>query len=149
MVITISVSIYKWLSYKMSRHQLYGFVVPSDFLIFLYQMSKHIFLFMSMGWDDVSELRPQTGLLFIPQVIYENGEPRWNDIDRVKAKNSDKNMSQCHLVNHKSHMEWLGREIGPSLRSPATNRLSYERATADIKRWIKICVLRTWECRSV
>jgi hypothetical protein len=23
-----------------------------------------------------------TGLLFIRQVIYEHGEPRWNDIDR-------------------------------------------------------------------
>jgi hypothetical protein len=33
-------------------------------------------LFMSMGWDDVSELQPPTGLLFIPQVIYEHGERR-------------------------------------------------------------------------
>jgi hypothetical protein len=26
--------------------------------------------------------RPPTGLLFISQMIYEYGEPRWNDIDR-------------------------------------------------------------------
>jgi hypothetical protein len=26
-------------------------------------------LFMSMGWDYISELRPETGILFIPQVI--------------------------------------------------------------------------------
>jgi hypothetical protein len=36
---------------------------------------------MLMRWDYVSELRP-TGLLFIPQVIYEHGEPWWNAIDR-------------------------------------------------------------------
>jgi hypothetical protein len=38
--------------------------------------------FMSMGWDYVSELQPPSGLLFIPQMIYEHGEPRWNDTDR-------------------------------------------------------------------
>jgi hypothetical protein len=30
-----------------------------------------------MGWDYVTELRPQAGLLFIPQVICEHGEPWW------------------------------------------------------------------------
>jgi hypothetical protein len=30
-----------------------------------------------MGWDYVSELRPPTGLLVIPQVICEHGEPWW------------------------------------------------------------------------
>jgi hypothetical protein len=39
-------------------------------------------LIMSMGCDYVSELRQPTGLLFIPQVIYEHEEPWWNDIDR-------------------------------------------------------------------
>jgi hypothetical protein len=29
---------------------------------------------MSMGWDYVSKLRPPTGRLFIPHVIYEYGE---------------------------------------------------------------------------
>jgi hypothetical protein len=29
------------------------------------------------GWDCVSELRPPTGLLFIPRVICEHGEPWW------------------------------------------------------------------------
>jgi hypothetical protein len=37
---------------------------------------------MLMGRDDVPEMRPPSGLLFIPQVIYEPGELRWNDIDR-------------------------------------------------------------------
>jgi hypothetical protein len=30
-----------------------------------------------MGWDYVSELRTPMGLLFIPQVICEHGEPWW------------------------------------------------------------------------
>jgi hypothetical protein len=41
-------------------------------------------IFMSMEWDYVSELRPPTSLLFIPQVIYEHGELRWNDVGRGK-----------------------------------------------------------------
>jgi len=27
----------------------------------------------------------------------------WNDIDKEQLKYSDKNMSQCHFVHHKSH----------------------------------------------
>jgi hypothetical protein len=43
------------------------------------------------------------GLLFIPQ-IYEYGDPMWNDTDRGKLKNSEKNLFQCHFDRHKSHM---------------------------------------------
>jgi hypothetical protein len=32
----------------------------------------------------IYELLPPTGLLFIPQVIYDYGEPRWNCINRRK-----------------------------------------------------------------
>jgi hypothetical protein len=39
---------------------------------------------MSIGQDYVSELRPPTDPLVIPQVIYEHGQPWWNDIDRGK-----------------------------------------------------------------
>jgi hypothetical protein len=35
------------------------------------------YLFIMMGWDYVSELRPPTGLLFIPSVMCEHGEPWW------------------------------------------------------------------------
>jgi hypothetical protein len=38
-------------------------------------------------------------------MIYEYGEQRWNDIDRGKPKNWEKNLSQCYFVHHKSHMD--------------------------------------------
>jgi hypothetical protein len=31
--------------------------------------------------DDVSERQPPTGILFICQMIFEYGEPQWNDIE--------------------------------------------------------------------
>jgi hypothetical protein len=34
-------------------------------------------MIMLMGCDYISELRPPTGLLFIPLVIYEHGETWW------------------------------------------------------------------------
>jgi hypothetical protein len=53
-----------------------------------------LLLFMS---DYVSELRPSTNLLFFLQVIYEYLEPRSNDFYGGKPKNSEKNLSQCHI----------------------------------------------------
>jgi hypothetical protein len=32
-------------------------------------------------------------------------EYRWNETDRGKPKYSEKNLSQCHFVHHKSHMD--------------------------------------------
>jgi hypothetical protein len=40
-------------------------------------------------------------------------EHRWNGIDRVKPKYSGENLSQCHFVHHKSHMDWAGIEPRP------------------------------------
>jgi hypothetical protein len=60
---------------------------------------------MSMGRDYVSELRPPTGLLFIPQIIYEYEQPRWNDTDRGKPKNSEETLPQYQFVHYKSHMD--------------------------------------------
>jgi hypothetical protein len=51
-------------------------------------------------------------ILRILQMIWVR-ERRWNDIDRGKPKNSEKNLSQCHFGQHKSHMDWPGREPGP------------------------------------
>jgi hypothetical protein len=52
-----------------------------------------LLLFISMGRDYGSKLRPPKGLLFIPQVIYEYEEPWCNYIKRRKPKNLDRNMS--------------------------------------------------------
>jgi hypothetical protein len=61
-----------------------------------------------MEWDYVSELLQLTDMLFIPQMIYEYGERRWTDIDSGKLKNSEKGLSHCRFVHHKSHMDWPG-----------------------------------------
>jgi hypothetical protein len=78
-----------------------------------------------MGSDYVSEFRPLTGLLFIPRIIYEYVEPRWNDIDRGKPKNWKKSLLQCHFVHYKSQMDWPGENPGIRGEIPASNRLSH------------------------
>jgi hypothetical protein len=45
------------------------------------------------------------GLLFNPQMIYEDGEPWWRDIDREGPKNSEKNLSHCHFAHRRSHIK--------------------------------------------
>jgi hypothetical protein len=42
-------------------------------------------------------------------MIYGYEEPRWNDTDRKKPKNVEKNLSQYH----KFHLDCSGREHGP------------------------------------
>jgi hypothetical protein len=44
------------------------------------------------------------GLLFIPQMIYEYGEPQWNDTDNGNPENSREN-PENHFARHKSHMD--------------------------------------------
>jgi hypothetical protein len=51
-------------------------------------------------------------ILRIPQMIWvwrATVEWYWQG----KPNNSEKNLSQCHSVHYKSHMDWPGRETGP------------------------------------
>jgi hypothetical protein len=71
------------------------------------------------------------GVLFIPQMIYEYGKPRWNDADRVKPKNSEKISSNATIPT------WIDPASNPSLRveRPATKCLSLGTA------WIKVTLI--------
>jgi len=70
--------------------------------------------FVLMGWDYVCELRPLTGLLFIPQMLCVCAEPRWNDIDRVDPKNLEqKSVSVPFCTPQIRHGLSRGCEPGP------------------------------------
>jgi hypothetical protein len=35
--------------------------------------------------DDDDDLQPPMGLFFMPQVVYEHGEPQWNDVEEENS----------------------------------------------------------------
>jgi hypothetical protein len=45
--------------------------------------------------------------------------PLWNNTDRGRKKNSERNLSQWHFVHRKSHIDWHGSEPGPPLWEPS------------------------------
>jgi hypothetical protein len=68
------------------------------------------------------------GLLFIPQMIYENGEPQWNNIDRVKPSNLKKNLSHYTLSNTNPTRIDPGTSMDLCGERPVTNHLSHSMA---------------------
>jgi hypothetical protein len=36
------------------------------------------------------------------------------DIDKCKVKYAEKNLTHCHFVHNKSHVDWPGNKPGPS-----------------------------------
>jgi hypothetical protein len=56
----------------------------------------------------------------LAQMIYQCGESWWNDIDKGKQKDSEKNLSQHHFAQ-------VGRDSNTGLRGerPVTNHLSH------------------------
>jgi hypothetical protein len=80
------------------------------------------FLFLSMKWDYVSDLRPQMGIFFIPQVIHEYGETCWNDSDRKNRRTLRKTVP-VPLYQQKNPT-WTEPGSNTDLRSerPATNQ---------------------------
>jgi hypothetical protein len=77
-----------------------------------------IMIIVSMRRDYVCELPLPVGLLFIPEVIYEHGEPRWNYIDRrnplIRPPELWQSYQQSRLV---AKLEELAKEINFALGS--------------------------------
>jgi hypothetical protein len=59
------------------------------------------------------------GLLFIPEVIYEDGGPLWNDIDMIRPTQLSGNPTSRHLVanrrNFTEEMMNLAFEVSLSI----------------------------------
>jgi hypothetical protein len=78
--------------------------------------SKPAIRFFPWRWGGSStqaRMPTYVSILRVPQMIRVwRATVEWN-IDRGKPKNSEKHLSQCYSVHHKSHMYWPGREPGP------------------------------------
>jgi hypothetical protein len=74
-------------------------------------------------------------------------DPRWNDIDRGKPKISEKHLSQCHCVHHKSHMDWPRYEPGHSHTSVLDPvnfcSLLYDTQSEQLRRWVFYSIFLT------
>jgi hypothetical protein len=73
----------------------------------------------------VSQLWPPMGLFFIPQVIYEYGEPRWNDIEGDSRRARRKYSSSATLST--TNITWTdpSANTGFSGERQVPNRLRY------------------------
>jgi len=67
-------------------------------------------LFMSVWWECLWIAATNWPIIHPPDDIRIWGGMI---LDRGKRKNSEKELSQCHFVLYKSHMDWLRRASGP------------------------------------
>jgi hypothetical protein len=78
-------------------------------------------LFMSTGWDCVSELHPLSGLLLIPQMLYDHGQWRWTDVEDRRTRRRPIAVPLCPTQNPHG---LTGANRGLRGERPATNSLS-------------------------
>jgi hypothetical protein len=106
-------------------------------------------LFMSMGWDNISELRPQTGLFFIHQVIWG-----WRTMVEHRQWNTPgsfnralwKSYQQSHLVVKQKELAneimdfCLMKNLFHASKGPLTYGKSFRRGTDGFTPlWRKAC----------
>ena len=75
-------------------------------------------------------------------------EHRWNKIDRGKPKYTEKNLSQCHFVHQKSHVDrasaFKGRRLAAWATARTQNCITSTRLTAWAMARTQNCITSTW-----
>jgi hypothetical protein len=76
--------------------------------------------------------KPIVRLSFSPHMIYAYGEPRWNDTDRGKPKNSEEKTCPSATLST-TNPTWTDHGAIPDLcgQRPMTNRLSHARSNLN------------------
>jgi hypothetical protein len=90
-----------------------------------------------MGWDYVSELRPPTGLLFIPRIIREHGEPWW-----WSCQDKFWLVHQSSLAVLQAETYWASRRNGRRSENFAYQYLKYLKGSLTCRK-----ILTTWDLR--
>jgi hypothetical protein len=83
-------------------------------------------------------------LLLLFLVLFLVMEHRWNEIGRGKSKYSGKNVSQCHFVHHKSHMDTRNRTRASAVGGQRLMAWTMARPCLNLKNVIKSYLNVTW-----